>query len=258
MNRIPLATGFLTMLASLAGLAGGPLDQWQWRNPLPSGNAVSAVSYADGRFVAVGGGGQIAVSTDGTNWTSRLLGPIFGSGTNYGLERLLGATAPGWPWGPPNAPAGRAALASRSPRLTWSTGFRIRCPRMFPPCVAWFTPKGCSSRWAPPSTLRRRSPRVPCSLPRTEFIGHAKIPGRAKPTCTGLFTATESLSWSKTAAAEARCSRRPMAPTGRHVAGGFFFGLAYSEWPLPGFQQPRHLRFNRRTGLDKPGFDARC
>ena len=88
MNRITLGTSLLSILAAGAALASAPLDPWQWRNPLPNGNGLSAVTYADGLFVAVGSGGQLDISADGTNWTSRFLGPIFGAGTNYGFSAI--------------------------------------------------------------------------------------------------------------------------------------------------------------------------
>ncbi len=52
-------------------LYGHPLDQWYWRNPLPQGNSLASVVFAQGRFVAVGGGGVIITSADGTNWTNQ-------------------------------------------------------------------------------------------------------------------------------------------------------------------------------------------
>src|SRR6266404_377311 len=52
-------------------LFGHPLDQWYWRNPFPQGNSLASVVFAQGRFVAVGGGGVIVSSRDGTNWTQQ-------------------------------------------------------------------------------------------------------------------------------------------------------------------------------------------
>ncbi len=46
-----------------------PLDNWYWRNPLPQGNDLGRIIYANGIFVAVGACGIILTSTDGTNWT---------------------------------------------------------------------------------------------------------------------------------------------------------------------------------------------
>lgn len=49
-------------------------DTWQWRNPLPQGNSLIGVAYGNGTFVAVGSGGTILTSTDGSGWTKRISG----------------------------------------------------------------------------------------------------------------------------------------------------------------------------------------
>jgi hypothetical protein len=55
-----------------------PLDNWHWRNPLPTGNSLAAVAYGGSGFVAVassrGNGPVIASSTDGTNWVGNAFG----------------------------------------------------------------------------------------------------------------------------------------------------------------------------------------
>ncbi len=69
--------------------ASDPLDTWQWRNPiLTNGYASHAITYANGTFAAVGYGGDIASSQDGTNWVRRNIGPIYGAGGNYDLEGI--------------------------------------------------------------------------------------------------------------------------------------------------------------------------
>ena len=45
-----------------------PLDDWQWRSPLPQGNALRGVAYGDGRLVVVGDGGAMLTSADGISW----------------------------------------------------------------------------------------------------------------------------------------------------------------------------------------------
>jgi photosystem II stability/assembly factor-like uncharacterized protein len=50
------------------------LDNWHWRNPLPDGNPIPqynayGITFADGKFVAVGEAGTVVISSDGTNWT---------------------------------------------------------------------------------------------------------------------------------------------------------------------------------------------
>jgi hypothetical protein len=62
------------MLLTTLGAAAHPLDVWHWRNPLPQGNALNAVTYANGLYVAVGALGTILTSPDGTNWSRRASG----------------------------------------------------------------------------------------------------------------------------------------------------------------------------------------
>jgi hypothetical protein len=59
------------------------LGQWHWRNPLPQGENLSTVVYANGLWVAAGNG-VILTSTDGLNWTQDYWGPnyISGGGTS--------------------------------------------------------------------------------------------------------------------------------------------------------------------------------
>ena len=61
-------------IACLVGLAplgsqAGALDQWQWRNPLPTGNILAGVASGDGIFVTVGDRGTILTSPDGIAWS---------------------------------------------------------------------------------------------------------------------------------------------------------------------------------------------
>jgi hypothetical protein len=63
--------------------ASDPLDQWHWRNPLPDGNSLSTVTYANNTFVAVGQ--QVLTASDGSNWVKHTPGLVYGIGTNYGL-----------------------------------------------------------------------------------------------------------------------------------------------------------------------------
>lgn len=44
-------------------------EQWIWRQPLPQGNNINEVIWADGRFVAVGTAGALMFSEDGSAWT---------------------------------------------------------------------------------------------------------------------------------------------------------------------------------------------
>lgn len=71
------------LLLASVGLEAHPLDVWQWRNPLPQGNALNAVTYGNGLYVAVGDLGTILTSADGTNWSRRV------SGTFEGLNDVV-------------------------------------------------------------------------------------------------------------------------------------------------------------------------
>lgn len=52
----------------------GPLEQWTWRYPLPTGNNLLGVSYGSNLFVAAGAAGTIVTSPDGSGWMSRTSG----------------------------------------------------------------------------------------------------------------------------------------------------------------------------------------
>jgi hypothetical protein len=80
------------LLCSLQGFGQVP-GNWQWRNPLPSGNPIAppqllyGIVFANNQFVAVGGDGVVALSTNGTNWmqaptatTNQLAGIIYTNG----------------------------------------------------------------------------------------------------------------------------------------------------------------------------------
>ncbi|MEI8044158.1 MAG: hypothetical protein WCL11_22295 [Verrucomicrobiota bacterium] len=71
-------------------MASDPLDTWTWRNALPNGNNINAVTYANGLIVGVGNWGTIMTSTNlaadrwvqspnGTN-TSTLNAITYGNG----------------------------------------------------------------------------------------------------------------------------------------------------------------------------------
>jgi hypothetical protein len=69
-------------------LAADPLDNWPWRNPLPQGNTLNRVVFANNRFAAVGGHGALLTSPDVYSWTDGLthathdlIGIAFGSGS---------------------------------------------------------------------------------------------------------------------------------------------------------------------------------
>jgi hypothetical protein len=59
----------LTILQATQELRADPLNQWTWRFPYPQGYTLHAVTYGGGQFVAVGDGGTIISSPDGSNWS---------------------------------------------------------------------------------------------------------------------------------------------------------------------------------------------
>jgi photosystem II stability/assembly factor-like uncharacterized protein len=65
----------LLLLAPAPAALSAALDTWTWRNPLPTGNALLAITYGNGRFCAVGEQQTIVTSIDGTNW---VLQPVVG------------------------------------------------------------------------------------------------------------------------------------------------------------------------------------
>src|SRR5467141_2175704 len=70
-RRFTILMLFSVALTAVVSSSAGPLDIWQWRNPLPTGNTLSGITYGNGSFMAVGHAGTIVTSADGTNWISR-------------------------------------------------------------------------------------------------------------------------------------------------------------------------------------------
>ncbi len=65
----------LGVFFSIQAVFADALDNWHWRNPLPSGNpqaglpTLYGLAFANGKFIGVGDGGTASISLDGTNWT---------------------------------------------------------------------------------------------------------------------------------------------------------------------------------------------
>src|SRR6266536_6583169 len=81
-NRILMLPALCFMLWSQSLRAADGLDTWYLRSsPLSATNWLFNITYANNRFVAVGGdsapflpgGGVIVTSSDGSNWTQRLV-----------------------------------------------------------------------------------------------------------------------------------------------------------------------------------------
>lgn len=137
-------------------MASDPLDTWTWRNPVPNGNNINAVTYANGLIVGVGNWGTIMVSTNlttdwwvqipnGTN-TSTLNAIAYGNGTfvvgtgdspdGDNAKRFLTSTD-GTNWATQtytNTSSGRAAKA-----LAYGAGLFVAS---FERAVLWSSPDG--------------------------------------------------------------------------------------------------------------------
>jgi hypothetical protein len=68
MSVINAATVLALLLFIEIGMAANPLDTWTWASPLPTGDNLSAVTYGNGRFVAVGSKGTTLTSAVGIDW----------------------------------------------------------------------------------------------------------------------------------------------------------------------------------------------
>ncbi|MBL9127059.1 MAG: hypothetical protein JNL97_05405, partial [Verrucomicrobiales bacterium] len=63
------------LLAGLPSSASGDaLDQWHWRNPIPSSVGFEGLAFGRSRFVGVGNGGWILSSTDAKAWSTTYAG----------------------------------------------------------------------------------------------------------------------------------------------------------------------------------------
>jgi hypothetical protein len=65
-------------LACCGSLLADPLNNWHWRNPLPSGNPqlgaqmLNGIIFTNGTFFGVGNSGVVDTSLDATNWTQTI------------------------------------------------------------------------------------------------------------------------------------------------------------------------------------------
>ncbi len=68
--RVGNGIGFATSLpATLTLQTGAPLDYWRWRNPLPQGNDILDIIYANGTFAGLTLDGTVGFSPDGNELT---------------------------------------------------------------------------------------------------------------------------------------------------------------------------------------------
>lgn len=99
MSRLWSGTVLLVLsllLGAAVAHAAPAVPRWQWSSPMPQGEALQAVTYGDGQFVAVGNGGTILTSPDGTAWKLR---PFWFReslhGVAYGAGRFVAVGAAG-------------------------------------------------------------------------------------------------------------------------------------------------------------------
>ncbi|OGU11327.1 MAG: hypothetical protein A2075_11025 [Geobacteraceae bacterium GWC2_58_44] len=76
-----------TARVALTPVGSAALDSWHWRSPLPQANNLTAVTWGNGLFVAVGWYSAIVTSADGSAWSvsaapelAGLLGVAYGNG----------------------------------------------------------------------------------------------------------------------------------------------------------------------------------
>ena len=80
----------LIALLQVAPACADSLAQWQWKNPIPQGNALRSVTYGVSSFVAVGDVGTIVTSTDGATWLARKSGNLNDlKGVTYGARKFV-------------------------------------------------------------------------------------------------------------------------------------------------------------------------
>lgn len=80
---------FTGLILTSFRLLGDPLNNWHWRNPLPSGNpqfpaqALNGIIFTNDTFFAVGNFGVVATSIDATNWAE------FSTATSNQLNSII-------------------------------------------------------------------------------------------------------------------------------------------------------------------------
>jgi hypothetical protein len=89
-NGLKFIAAIALLTFGQVGRAADPLDTWIWRNPSPTGNALSGIAYGNGQFVTVGEAGTILTSVDGVNWAQQQSGYADGlSSVAYGSSQFV-------------------------------------------------------------------------------------------------------------------------------------------------------------------------
>src|SRR5690349_14081488 len=91
-----LLLGCVLLVGTTAAVQGAdPFDDWHWHSPLPQGNDLYAMTYANDRFVAVGDYGTIISSSDGESWNFYSLDlPLAFRGIAFGQGRFVAVGNP--------------------------------------------------------------------------------------------------------------------------------------------------------------------
>jgi hypothetical protein len=71
-----IALVFFCMGLLQLSVVANPLDNWNWRYPVPQGNSLYGVAFGAGQYVAVGHFGTIITSPDGVTWAERDSGTL--------------------------------------------------------------------------------------------------------------------------------------------------------------------------------------
>ena len=108
MKTTTLFSGFCLLLLFTANQScADMLDSWHWRNPSPFANSLRCVCFGADKFVAVGDGGMIHTSPDGTTWddgrrvvTSTLWKVVYANGQfiAVGNDGVIVTSADGFSW----------------------------------------------------------------------------------------------------------------------------------------------------------------
>lgn len=103
---------------------------WTWRNPTPTGNGLSDVTFINGQFVMGGLRGTLLTSPDGLNWTTRRVptnANLYGIAFNNGQYVLVGGsaglfTSPDLALWTPRQPGGLVPLDNTNPLIGLAHG----------------------------------------------------------------------------------------------------------------------------------------
>lgn len=215
----------IVVLLTFAGHAANPLNEWNWRNPLPAGNSLYAITYAHGNFIAVGAGGGILASADGTNWSSR---PAVTRNTLRGVtssENIFVAVGEG------------GAIVTSPDGLAWTARSSGVTTHLL--SVAYgngrFAAVGESGVivTSPDGVIWSRVPAVPNASLNSIAFGAGKFVVSGLP--DAIITSSDGVSWANE---PFRFAQRPTHHMRAHFGNGLFLILSqYSQQgtPIPGF-----------------------